>query len=148
MAQQDALDRLDAIQTLANKDNPQALKQLQDQAQLFMLSSSYEVKREYLSTLISVQIDAAHIDAANTAVSQLMELAKSKKDDAGWVMATAMNASMMALAGKTDAAIVQMLSIETTVKNLRDPAAQWNYYWTLGRTQNTASRLKKPWQVL
>ena len=76
------------------------------------MSKFYEVKRAYLTTLIEVELDAGRMDAANGAIAKLLELAQANKDDVGVVLATSSNASLMALSGKTEAAIVQLSSLE------------------------------------
>ena len=48
LAQQDALDRIDALQTLSDQDNAKALKELQAQAQ----------KMAYLATASSTSINS------------------------------------------------------------------------------------------
>ncbi len=142
MGQQDALDRLDKLRTLSEKDNTEALKQLQAQAQTFTLSKSYEVQREYLSTLITVEADAARMDAAATAIAQLFELARSQKDDVGLVIATAKNANLMGLSGKSEAALVELVGMEPTAQRLKNPAAQWQFYMALGNAQLTLSKFE------
>ncbi len=142
IAQQDALDRIDALQTLSDKDNARALKDLHTQAQLFELSKFYEVKRAYLDTLISVEMDAGRMDAANSAIAKMSELAQANKDDVGVVLATARNASMMALDGKTEAAIVQLTTLEPIAVRTANPHALWRFYLTLGSAQITAGKFE------
>jgi diguanylate cyclase (GGDEF)-like protein len=141
-AQQDALERIDALQTLSDQDNAKALKELHAQAQLFELSKFYQVQRAYLTTLISVEIDAGRLDAANAAISKLLELAQANKDDIGVVVATARNTSLMALGGKTEAAIVQLTSLEPTALRTANPEALWRFYLALGSAQITAGKFE------
>lgn len=141
-AQQDALDRIDALQTLSDQDNARALKELHAQAQLFELSKFYAVKRAYLTTLIGVELDAGRMDAANGAIAKLLELAQANKDDVGVVMATSRNASLMALSGKTEAAIVQLSSLEAVALRTTNPEALWRFYLALGSAENTAGKFE------
>lgn len=142
LAQQDALDRIDALQTLSDQDNAKALKELQAQAQLFELSKFYEVKRAYLSTLINVEIDAGRMDSANTAIGKLLELAQTNKDDVGVVLATVRNASLLATGGKTEAAIVQLTSLEPVALRTQNPEALWRFYLVLGSAQNVSGKFE------
>lgn len=141
-AQQDALARIDALQTLSDQDNDQALKELHSQAQLFELSGVYEVKRAYLSTLISVEIDAGRMDVASSAIAKLLELARVNQDDVGVVLATAYSASLMAIGGKTEAAVVQLTSLEPTAVRTANPEALWRFYLALGSAQNTIGKFE------
>ena len=141
-AQQDALQRIDALQTLAEKDNAQALKQLLAQAQIFELSSVYEVKREYLYTLINAQADAGQVGAANATIAKLLELAQAQKDDIGIVIATSKNAYLMARSGKTEAAIVQLQSVEAAALRSKDPTALWRFYYSMADAQLTATQFE------
>ena len=142
LAQQDALDRIDALQTLAEKDNAEALKQLLAQGKTFELSSSLEVQREYLHTLINVEVDAGRVDAANATILRLMELAQDRKDDIGLVLATSKNAYLMSRSGKTEAAIFQLQSLEPTAVRTKDPTALWRFYHSLGDAQLTATQFE------
>ena len=142
LAQQDALDRIDALQTLSDQDNAKALKELQAQAQLFELSKFYEVKRAYLSTLINVEIDAGRMDSANNAIGKLLELAQTNKDDVGVVLATVRNASLLATGGKTEAAIVQLTSLEPVALRTQNPEALWRFYLVLGSAQNVSGKFE------
>ena len=141
-AQQDALDRIEALQTLSEQDNAVALKELQANAQLFELSKFYEVKRAYLATLISVEIDARRMDAANNAITQLLELAQANKDDVGVVIATARNATLLEFGGKTAAAMVQLSSLEPVALRTANPEALWRFYLALGTAQDTAGKFE------
>ena len=140
--QQDAVDRIDALQTLSDRDNARALKDLHLQAPLFELSKFYEVKRAYLDTLISVELDAGRTEAANGAIAKLLELAQANKDDVGLVLATAHNAWQMLLGGKTEAAVVQLTSLEPTALRTANPDALWRFYLELGSAQLTASKFE------
>lgn len=141
-AQQDALDRIDALQTLSEKDNAEALKQLLAQGKTFALSSSYEVQREYLHTLMNVEADAGRLDAANATIVRLLELAQAQKDDIGLVIATSKNAYLMARSGKTEAAIVQLQAMEPTAVRTKDATALWRFYFSLGDAQLTATQFE------
>lgn len=142
LAQQDALERIDALQTLSDQDNARALKELHAQGQLFELSKSYDVKRAYLATLIGVEIDAGRMDAANAAIAKLLELAQTNKDDIGVVLATARNALLIALGGKTEAAVVQLTSLEPVALRTANPEALWRFYLALGSVQNTLGKFE------
>lgn len=134
-AQQDALDRIDALQTLSEQDNTRALKELQAQSQLFELSRFYPVQRAYLGTLISVETDARRLDAAKSAITKLMDLAQANRDDIGLVQADALNAILQVFDGKAAAAMVQLSAVEPVALRTANPEVLWLFYFALGDAQ-------------
>lgn len=141
-AQQDALQRIDALETLSEKDNAEALKQLVAQAPVFALSTSYEVQREFLHALMNVEAEAGRLDAANATILKLLELANTQKDDVGVVIATAKNAYLLARSGKTQSAIAQLLALERDALRTNNATALWSFYQALGSAQLTATQFE------
>jgi tetratricopeptide (TPR) repeat protein len=141
-AQQDILDRLDAMQELSEKDNAAALTQLAPMWPALPASTSYAVRRKYLNLLMNVEVDAAHMDGANITVARLLKLAQDQGDDVGVVLATSKAASLMTLAGKTDAAIAKLLVLEPVAVRAGDPEALWNFYSALAQAQLTAGKFE------
>ncbi len=142
VAQSDTMERIDALQILSEKDNQQALNQLQAMEPALGPTTPYAVRRAYLTALATVQVDAAKMDAADASVAALLKLARDHKDDIGVVLATSKSASIMALSGKTDAAIAQLIAIETTALKTADAHALWRFYSTLGSAQLTVGRFE------
>ena len=142
VAQPDAMERIDAIQILSEKDNQQALNQLQAMEPALGPTTPYAVRREYLNALMTVQVDAAKMEAAEGTVATLLKLAQENKDGIGVVLATSKAASIMALSGKTDAAITQLIAIEATALKTADAHALWRFYSTFGSAQLTVGRFE------
>ena len=142
VAQSDAMERIDAIQILSEKDNQQALEQLQVIGPTLNATTPYAVRREYLNALMTVQVDAAKMEAAEATVAALLKLARDHKDDVGVVLATTKSASIMALSGKTDAAIAQLIALEATALRTNDAHALWRFYMVLGSAQLTVGRFE------
>jgi diguanylate cyclase (GGDEF)-like protein len=142
VAQQDALDAVDALQSLSEQDNAQALKELHAQGQLFELSKSYEVKRAYLDTLISAEAAAGRTVAADAATAKLLELSQANKDDIGLVLASARSASRFALSGKLELALAQLTSLEPIALRTGSPEALWRFYISLSSVQLTATKFE------
>lgn len=142
IAQSDAMDRIDAIQLLSEKDNQQALEQLQVLGSTLDAATPYAVRREYLNALMTVQVDAAKMEAAQATIAALSKLAQDNRDDIGMVLATSKSASIMALSGKTDAAIAQLIAIEATALRAADAHALWRFYFALGSAQLTVGRFE------
>jgi diguanylate cyclase (GGDEF)-like protein len=142
VAQSDVAERIEALQSLSEKDNTQALNQLLAMRSALSGSVPYAVRREYLSTLVTLQLDAAKMDAAQASVSDLLKLAQDSKDHVGLVLAKTKSAVIMALSGKTDAAIGQLMAAEAMALQAGDAQALWLFYAELGRAQLTAGRFE------
>jgi diguanylate cyclase (GGDEF)-like protein len=141
-AQSAAMERIDALQLLSEKDNQQALDQLQVMGATLDAATPYVVRREYLNALMTVQVDAAKMEAAEATIATLSKLAQDNRDDIGLVLATSKSASIMALSGKTDAAIAQLIAIEATALRTADAQAVWRLYSELGNAQLTGGHFE------
>ncbi|MBC7919418.1 MAG: GGDEF domain-containing protein [Rhodoferax sp.] len=141
-AQQEVVDRLDALQELSEKDNAAALIQLAPMWPTFGPSTPYAVRRQYLQILMNVEVDAAKMDAADLTIAKLLKLAQSNGDDVGVVLATAKAASLQTLAGETDAAIARLTALEPVALRTGEPDALWNFYSALSVAQLTAGKFE------
>jgi diguanylate cyclase (GGDEF)-like protein len=142
MGQSDAMARIDALHGLSEKDNAQALEQLLALGQTLPSDTAYSIRREYLSTLMDIQVDAARMEAVEASVAELLKLAQANKDPVGVVLATAKSAHIMVLLGKTDAAIAQLMTVEAMALQSADARALWHFYSTLGNAQLTVGRFE------
>lgn len=141
-AQTDALERIDALQSLAEKDNQRSLEQLQALGSALGVATPYPVRREYLNALMTMQVDAAKLDAAQETIAALLKLAQDHQDVVGVVLATAKSASLMALAGKSEAAVAQLGTLESAALRTADPHTLWRFYFVLGSAQLTLGRFE------
>ncbi len=142
LAQADAMERIDALQSLAEKDNQQSLEQLLALGPTLGPGTPYLVRREYLNALMTAQMDAAKLDAAQETIAALLKLAQVNKDDVGVVLATTKSASIMAQAGKPDAAIAQLGAMEAVALRTADAHVLWRFYFVLGSAQLTVGRFE------
>jgi tetratricopeptide (TPR) repeat protein len=137
LAQPAVLARIEALQKLSETNNAQALRQLLDVGAALGADTPYTIRREYLSTLITVQVDAAKLDEAQASTANLLQLAQANKDNVGVVIATSSSASMFNISGKAHAAIARLVAIEAMALQTADPLALWRFYSTLGNAQLT-----------
>ncbi len=137
LAQPAVLARIEALQKLSETNNAQALRQLLDVGAALGADTPYTIRREYLSTLITVQVDAAKLDEAQASIANLLQLAQANKDNVGVVIATSSSASMFNISGKAHAAIARLVAIEAMALQTADPLALWRFYSTLGNAQLT-----------
>jgi diguanylate cyclase (GGDEF)-like protein len=137
VAQSDAIERIDSLQNLSEKDNALALDQLVALGRALGSDAPYTVRRQYLSTLMDIQVDAAKMEAVEASVAELLKLAQANKDNIGVVIATSKSAHILALSGKTDAALAKLIAIEAVALQTANSQALWHFYSTLGNTQLT-----------
>jgi len=87
-------------------------------------------------------VDAAKLDAAQETIAALLKLAQDHQDVVGVVLATAKSASLMALAGKSEAAVAQLGALESAALRTADPHTLWRFYFVLGSAQLTLGRFE------
>lgn len=142
LADQDALNRLNALQELSDRNNALGLKELEVFGADLDASTPYIVQRKYLNTLAGLQIDAARMDAAGETVEKLRAMAEANKDDLGLVLSASKSATLMSLSGKTDAALVKLLDVEPVALRTTNPEALWQFYFTLAYAQISTTKFE------
>jgi diguanylate cyclase (GGDEF)-like protein len=142
LAQPSERERIEALYLLSEQNNSEALKQLLAMRPDLGNDTPYEVKRDYLIALMDLQVDSAKMDAVGATIAELLKLANSHKDEVGIVIATAKEASVMDLSGKTNEAIVKLIEIESVAQQTANPEALWRFYSSLGNAQLTVGRFE------
>ena len=101
-AQQETLDRIDAIYGVSERNNATALAQIRTLGEQLPATTPYAVQREYLGTRIDLELDSGQTDAAKSAIAKLLTLARAqaKPDDLGLAMAMGFDASVMVVAAQ------------------------------------------------
>lgn len=141
-AQQDVLERLNALQEISEKDNAAALTQLAPMWPTLPADTPYVARRKYLTLLMNLEVDAAHMEGADITIARLLKLAQDQRDDVGIVLATSKAAYRMMRAGKTDAAIVKLMNLEPVAVRAGDPEALWSFYSVLAESQLVAGKFE------
>lgn len=137
LAQQEALDRIDAVYILSERNNAQALAQIRALGTQLPDTTPYAVLREYLNTRVDLELDSGQIDAAKTSIARLLALAKSQPvpDDIGQALAMGFEASVMVLSAQNATAIVKLDEARPLAVRSGDALALWQHYRVLGGTQ-------------
>jgi hypothetical protein len=94
-AQSDAIERIDAIYLQSEQDNAGALEALQSLGKTFNTTTPYSVQREYLTRIITLEIDSANAEAARASIVRMLQQAQSEHDDLGVALAMSFDASAM-----------------------------------------------------
>lgn len=136
-AQQEAIDRIDAIYVLSENDNAAALAQMRALGEQMSSTTPYVVQREYFSRRIDMELDSAQIEAAKASIAKLLALAKAqpKPDDAGQALAMGFEASVLVLAAQNATAIVKLDEARPLALRSGDPEVLWQNYRLLGSAQ-------------
>ena len=137
MAQQETLDRIDAIYVLSEQDNATALAQIRALGEQMTSATPYGVQREYLSRRVSIELDSAQTEASKVSIAKLLALAKNqpKPDDMGQAQAMGFEASMLVGAAQNATAVVKLDEARPLALRSGDPEVLWQHYRVLGGAQ-------------
>ncbi|MBI2747152.1 MAG: tetratricopeptide repeat protein [Burkholderiales bacterium] len=134
-AQSDALERIDAIYLLSEKDNTAALEQMRQLGDSLGSKAPYAVRRAYLAKRIELELDSAQTDAARASIATLLHLAQAQKDDAGIALATVLDAYILVSAAKLEAALLKLGEALPLAQRAADPEVLWQHYRVQGLAQ-------------
>ena len=134
-AQSDAIERIDAIYLQSEQDNAGALEALQSLGKTFNTTTPYSVQREYLTRIITLEIDSANAEAARASIVRMLQQAQSEHDDLGVALAMSFDASAMVDAARSAAAIAKLDEALPFAVRSADPTALWQHYRALGSAQ-------------
>jgi diguanylate cyclase (GGDEF)-like protein len=135
LAQQDALEQVDAIYTLAEQNTLAALNQARTVTAEIGPQTPYIAQRELLRIRFYLEVETAQMDAAHITVRQLDELAKQHNDDVGLVLAAAQRSSLLTSTGKSVESIAQLTAVATIAQRMADPETLAYYYRVQGNAQ-------------
>lgn len=141
-AELDALDALDAVQTLALQNSARARAALQAQGPAWAASPHQAVRRTYLSTLIAQLLEAGQMDEAQAAADRLMALSESARDDIGLVIAHTARAHRLGVQGQHSEALRLLERIEPVALRTNDAEALWMFHLVRGHLQNTTGQFE------
>ncbi|MES2583011.1 MAG: diguanylate cyclase [Pseudomonadota bacterium] len=136
-AQQETLDRIDAIYGVSERNNATALAQIRTLGEQLPATTPYAVQREYLGTRIDLELDSGQTDAAKSAIAKLLTLARAqaKPDDLGLAMAMGFDASVMVVAAQPASALLKLEEARPFALRSGDAVALWQHYRVLGGAQ-------------
>lgn len=111
---------IEAIHTLSDRDNTAALKQLQEYKDKLGKDADYVLRAEVLKTLIGILYDAGKIKEADAANTELLELARSHKDNDMINLALLGVAFQMLDQGKFAMALVKLNEIQQSLRDSKN----------------------------
>ncbi len=134
--------RVDALVTFSEKDNQAALAAMKTLGESLGPTTAYPERRHYLDALVSMQVDAAQVDAAQASVTELREWATRYQDEVGRLQAETHAAELLTLSGQTSAAATQLEALAPRVTATHNANVQWHFYRALGNAQLTLGRFE------
>ncbi len=134
-AQQQELDRIEAIYELSEKDNATALRQIRALGDELTATAPYLVQRQYLGTRIDLELDSGQVDAAKQSVAKLLALAQAQRDDTGLAMAMTNEAAVLLVAAQNATALTKLKEAQPYALRSQDAAVLWRHFLVLGNAQ-------------
>ena len=136
-AQQETLDRIEAVYSLSERNNTAALKLILTLGEQLPDTTPYVVRREYLTTRIDLELDSGQTDAAKDSIAKLLTLAQAqtKPDDLGLAMALVFEASRMVLAAEHASAFLKLDEALPLAMRSGNAKVLSQHYRILGKAQ-------------
>ncbi|MES2952075.1 MAG: diguanylate cyclase [Pseudomonadota bacterium] len=135
MAQQELIDRIDAIYVLSERSNAAALAQIRKLGDELSTATPYVAQREYLNTRVDLELDSGQADAAKASIAKLLALARAQKDDIGLALAMGFEASVLVISAQNATAILKLDEARAFALRSADAQALWQHYRVLGGAQ-------------
>jgi diguanylate cyclase (GGDEF)-like protein len=135
-----SLKRLDEIEAIADRDNTQGLKLLQEFKAKLTKSDSDIVHLETLQILSRLYSDAGDKQADQAMLKEFFQLAKTSKNQEAKVLAEIVQASALIDAGKLDEGIAQLQQIQQNLTAHSSPKIRFQLAMTLGFFYNAGGK--------
>ena len=113
--------RLDAIETLADRDNKAGLRQLQEFKSQLTASTSDAVRLEILKVLVNLYYDAGQIKSADATINEFLQFAEQHHNKNAVALAQISKSFKILEEGKPDVAIAKLKEIQESIKDGKDP---------------------------
>ena len=124
--------RLDVIQTVADRDNEEGLRQLQDFKSKLTAQTSDAVRLETLKILVSLYYDAGKIKSSDATVTELLQFAELHHNQSGIALAQISKSFQLLDDGKPDFALAKLKEVEESIKGNKDPEVNMRLHSAFG----------------
>ncbi len=115
------MERLDAIQTVSDRDNEEGLRLLQDFKSKLTAETTDTIRLETLKILVGLYYDAGKIKASEATVTELLQFAEQHHNKDAVALAQITKSFRILDDGKPDLALAKLKEVQETVKNSKDP---------------------------
>lgn len=135
--------RLDAIQTLSDRDNNEGLKQLQEFKNNLAADASDVVRLETLKVLVSLYYDAGKIKSSEATVKEFRELAERLQNKDAMALAEISEGLRLLTESKPDLALTKLQKIQEFAKSSQDPVVKMRLNVALGAVYNLTGKFEQ-----
>lgn len=115
------MTRLDAIETLSDRDNKEGLRQLQDFKSKLPPSTSDAVRFEVLKVLVNLYYDAGQIKSADATITEFLQFAEEHHNKEAIALAQISKTFKILEEGKPELALAKLNDIQASLKGNKDP---------------------------
>ncbi|MES2049268.1 MAG: tetratricopeptide repeat protein, partial [Pseudomonadota bacterium] len=115
------MERLDAIQTVSDRDNEEGLRLLQDFKSKLTAETTDTIRLETLKILVGLYYDAGKIKASDATVTELLQFAEQHHNKDAIALAQITKSFRILDDGKPDLALAKLKEVQESVKNSKDP---------------------------
>ena len=115
------LERLDAIQTVSDRDNEDGLRLLQDFKNKLTAETTDTVRLETLKILVGLYADAGKIKDSDATIDELLQFAEQHQNKDAIALAQISKSFQILEDGKPDQALAKLKEVQELVKNSKDP---------------------------
>lgn len=126
------MERLDAIQTVSDRDNEEGLRQLQDFKSKLTAETTETVRLETLKILVNLYSDAGKIKSSNSTVTELLQFAEAHHNKEAIALAQISQVFRILDGGKPDLALVKLKEVQDSIKASKDPEVNYRLHATFG----------------
>jgi diguanylate cyclase (GGDEF)-like protein len=113
--------RLDAIESLSDRDNKEGLRQLQEFKSKLPPTTSDSVRLEILKVLVNLYYDAGQIKSADATINEFLQFAQEHRNKDAIALAQISKTFKILEEGKPELAIAKLREIQASVKDSKDP---------------------------
>ena len=124
--------RLDAIQTVSDRDNEEGLRQLQEFKSRLTAETTDAVRLETLKILVSLYYDAGKIKSSDATITELLQFAEQHHNKEAIALAQISRCYQMLDDGKSELALAKLKEIEESVKTSKDPEVNMRLHSAFG----------------
>ena len=135
--------RLDAIETLSDRDNKEGLRQLQEFKSKLNASTSDAVRLEILKVLVNLYYDAGQIKSADAAIDEFRQFAEEHHNKEAVALAQISKSFKILEEGKPEFAIAKLKEIQESVKDTKDPVVLRRLHSAFGTVYRISGKFEQ-----
>lgn len=137
------MERLDAIQTVSDRDNEEGLRQLKEFKSKLSAETSDAIRLETFKILVSLYFDAGKIKAAEATITEFLEFAEKHQNKNAIALAQISKSLQNLDNGKPDVALAKLKEIQASIKGNADPEVNLRLNLAIGAVYNNQGKFEQ-----